>query len=85
MTVNKVGKEIPEVYAEKYGVFDGELANIKDYQEASRKIHPVKPRDKKMLNSIREAIEKTGLKDGMTISFHHHFREGDFVINMVMM
>ena len=84
MTVNKVGKEIPEVYAEKYGVFDGELANIKDYQEASRKIHPVKPRDKKMLNSIREAIEKTGLKDGMTISFHHHFREGDFVINMVM-
>lgn len=84
MTVNKVGKDIPEMYAEQYGVFDGELANIKDYQESTRKIHPVKPRDKKLLGSLREAIEKTGLKDGMTISFHHHFREGDFVINMVM-
>ena len=25
-----------------------------------------------------------GLKDGMTVSFHHHFRDGDFVVNMVM-
>ena len=39
---------------------------------------------KKLLGSIREAIEKTGLKDGMTIYIHHHFREGDYVINMVM-
>ena len=38
----------------------------------------------KMLGSIREAIEKTGLKDGMTISFHHHFRNGDYIVNMVM-
>ncbi|MGL5646388.1 MAG: citrate lyase subunit alpha, partial [Clostridium sp.] len=29
-------------------------------------------------------IKKTGLKDGMTISFHHHFREGDYVLNKVM-
>ncbi|MBR0444781.1 MAG: hypothetical protein IJK14_05340, partial [Clostridia bacterium] len=27
---------------------------------------------RKVLGSIREAIEKTGLRDGMTISFHHH-------------
>lgn len=38
----------------------------------------------KQLNSIREAILQSGLKDGMTISFHHHFREGDFVLNQVM-
>ncbi|WP_311055621.1 citrate lyase subunit alpha, partial [Enterococcus faecium] len=25
-----------------------------------------------------------GLKDGMTISFHHHFREGDYVMNLVL-
>ena len=62
MTVNKVGKDIPEMYAAQYGVFDGELANIKDYQESTRKIHPVKPRDKKLLGSLREAIEKTGLE-----------------------
>ncbi len=39
---------------------------------------------KKLLSSIEEAIKYVGLKDGMTISFHHHFRNGDYVINMVM-
>ncbi len=39
---------------------------------------------KKVLPSLEEAIRRTGLKDGMTISFHHHFRKGDYVVNMVM-
>jgi len=38
----------------------------------------------KLVNSIREAIVLSGLKDGMTVSFHHHLRNGDFVLNMVM-
>ncbi len=38
----------------------------------------------KLISSVREAIEKTGLKDGMIISFHHHMRNGDFVLNMVL-
>ena len=38
----------------------------------------------KLVTSIREAIQLAGLKDGMTISFHHHLRNGDFVLNMVM-
>jgi len=38
----------------------------------------------KLVNSIREAITLAGLKDGMTVSFHHHLRNGDFVLNMVM-
>ncbi|MGQ9411551.1 citrate lyase subunit alpha [Streptococcus pluranimalium] len=84
MVINTLGRDIPQEYADQYGVFEGELAHIKDYQESSRKIKPVKPGDDKLLGSIREAIEKTGLKDGMTISFHHHFREGDFVMNMVL-
>ena len=39
---------------------------------------------KKVLPSIEEAIKRSGLKDGMTISFHHHFRNGDYVVNMVI-
>ena len=81
---NEVGKVIPEKYSAHYGLFKGELANINEYQESSRLIHPVKPRDRKLLGSLQEAIIKTGLKDGMTISFHHHFREGDYVMNMVL-
>ena len=38
----------------------------------------------KLVNSIREAIALAGLKDGMTVSFHHHLRNGDYVLNMVM-
>ena len=38
----------------------------------------------KLVRSIREAIALSGLKDGMTVSFHHHLRNGDFVLNMVM-
>ena len=41
-------------------------------------------RDKKLVASIRDAIISAGLKDGMTISFHHHMRNGDYVLNMVM-
>ncbi len=36
------------------------------------------------LVTLEEAIRKSGLKDGMTISFHHHFRAGDKVVNMVV-
>lgn len=38
----------------------------------------------KVVESLREAIVKSGLKDGMCISFHHHLRSGDYVLNMVM-
>jgi len=34
--------------------------------------------------SLEEAIRRSGLRDGMTISFHHHFRGGDKVINLVV-
>lgn len=36
------------------------------------------------LVTLEEAIRRSGLKDGMTISFHHHFRGGDKVVNMVV-
>lgn len=38
----------------------------------------------KIVGSVRDAIVLSGLKDGMTVSFHHHMRNGDFVLNMVM-
>lgn len=38
----------------------------------------------KLVKTIREVIELSGLKSGMTVSFHHHLRNGDYVLNMVM-
>ena len=54
---------------------------------------PVKPKEtflermgskNKVVPSLEEAIRLSGLRDGMTISFHHHFRNGDYVVNMVV-
>jgi len=38
----------------------------------------------KLANSLEEAIRSSGLKNGMTISFHHHLRNGDHVLNLVL-
>ena len=37
----------------------------------------------KVVKDIKTALEKAGIKDGMTISTHHHFRNGDLVANAV--
>ena len=41
-------------------------------------------RTNKYVESIEAAIKASGLKSGMTISFHHHFRNGDAIVNQVM-
>ena len=38
----------------------------------------------KLLHSLREALEAAGLQDGMTVSFHHHLRNGDYILNLVL-
>lgn len=84
---NKLGREIPEEFLKDgLEVFQG--AYYRDgyeYTKSAATIQAqVKPIEDKLVGSVREAIEKTGLKDGMTISFHHHFRNGDKIVNMVM-
>jgi citrate lyase subunit alpha/citrate CoA-transferase len=37
----------------------------------------------KRVKDLRRALELAGLRDGMTISTHHHFRNGDYLANMV--
>ena len=37
----------------------------------------------KIVKSIKDALKKCGIKNGMTISNHHHFRNGDLVMNEV--
>ena len=37
----------------------------------------------KQVASIKEALVKCGIRDGMTISTHHHFRNGDLVANQL--
>jgi citrate lyase subunit alpha/citrate CoA-transferase len=52
----------------------------KDYRQL-RQRQTMSP---KVVPTLEEAVRKSGLKDGMTISFHHHFRGGDRIVNMVL-
>ena len=84
---NKVKRDIPdELLVNGREVFQG--ANVKsgqEYQKVGPKARSYeRPQESKVVQSIREAIEGCGLADGMTISFHHHFRDGDYVVNLVM-
>jgi citrate lyase subunit alpha / citrate CoA-transferase len=38
----------------------------------------------KLLPSLEAAVEAAGLRNGSVVSFHHHLRNGDFILNQVM-
>lgn len=79
-------REIPE-YIEHYGKverFTGAFTHMGERTRTTAKVRTCVPGEKKLLSGIREAIEKAGLRDGMTVSFHHHLRNGDKVTNLVM-
>lgn len=42
------------------------------------------PHQTKLTSDLEEAIKKTSPKDGMTISFHHHLRNGDYILVAAM-
>ena len=86
--INAVGREIPEEVLKATGkeAFKGAYAyDNYEYKKAAPKAHAMMdPKRSKIVENIHEALVKCEIKDGMTISFHHHFREGDYVVNMVM-
>lgn len=86
MTINGVGRDIPE-FIEGYGKTKPYKTPFEVIPEGRRGGKPLKramPHETKIIKSIEESIEKTKLQDGMKISFHHHFRNGDYIVNMVV-
>lgn len=86
--INAAGREIPSsIQGYKTVIpYAGPFATqpAADMRKAGPKLKAVYPVSNKLLQSIEEAIEASGLRDGMTISFHHAFRNGDYVMNTVM-
>ncbi len=86
--INKAGREIPDEILERYGKegFQGSFYRDQaSYQKASPRVRSLMdPGRGKLVPSIREVLEKCNLRDGMVLSFHHHFRDGDYIVNMVM-
>lgn len=84
--INAAGRDIPATIRGIGQVrgYEGEFASVQDAYTKGRRIRMSKPHTDKVLASITEAIEKSKLADGMTISFHHHLRNGDYLMKMVV-
>jgi len=85
MVLNAAGREIPEEVAGRRLIpFAGAFKTLPQKRKAAPAIKHIGRDDKKKVPSLEEAIRRAGLKSGMTISFHHHLRNGDGVINLVV-
>ncbi len=86
MPVNALGRELPDEI-EGYGSVRPYSGQHTEPVTGRRHGPPLKvchPRRDKVLASIDEAIDRTGLSDGMTVSFQHYYRDGDVLLNMVL-
>lgn len=74
-------------YIDGYGAvrhFSGAFAAPRESMRAEARVRSIRPGEDKCRASIRDAILACDLKDGATISFHHHLRNGDDVLRAVM-
>ncbi len=86
-TKNAVGRMIPtEINGKPVIPFQG----VGQYKPTGRRYAPPLvtcadyPADgDKRVPDLKTALVKAGIKDGMTISTHHHFRNGDLVANQI--
>lgn len=85
--INAAGRWVPEKINDKPVIpFRGVGGYIPKGHKASPPIVSCAkyPRNgNKVVSSLREALKRAGLRKGMTISTHHHFRDGDKVANKV--
>lgn len=83
---NAVGRELPE-HIEGFGSvkpFGGAFANSEVGLRMPVSVKAVKPGESKLLSNIEAALDAVEIRDGMTLSFHHHLRNGDNVLHTVM-
>lgn len=85
MTRNSLGREIPEtLFGRQLRPYQDPFSFRPTGLAAARPLRRANPGEAKRLGSLREAIEASGLRDGMTIGTHHHLRNGDRVLNAVV-
>jgi citrate lyase subunit alpha/citrate CoA-transferase len=83
---NSIGRDLPNTI-EGYGKvkpFAGAFATQPTTNRHAPAIKHAQPRDVKVIDSLEEAFKRIPIRDGMTLSFHHHLRNGDGVVNAVL-
>tara|TARA_B100000315_G_scaffold188911_1_gene178685 strand:- start:14280 stop:15845 length:1566 start_codon:yes stop_codon:yes gene_type:complete len=84
---NKAGRKVPEkVNGEKTIPFKGVGKHSPSGVKSASPIRACQDypaSGNKIVGSLKVALEKCNIKNGMTISNHHHFRNGDLLMNEV--
>jgi citrate lyase subunit alpha / citrate CoA-transferase len=80
---NAAGRIVPTIINDKPAI---PYMGVGNYKPSGRKAAPSIPScsdypedGNKVVSSLKDALIKCGIRDGMTISTHHHFRNGDLV------
>lgn len=83
---NAIGREIPAQIDgyENPVPFAGAFNTVPTMQRQAPTVKTIRPGETKLVDSIETIFKKIPIMDGMTLSFHHHFRNGDGVVNMVL-
>ena len=85
--INAAGRRVPlEINGQAVVPFKG----VGNYRPSGTKHSPQVPtcldypdNGNKVVGSLEEALRKCGLSNGMTISTHHHLRDGDLISNRI--
>ncbi len=87
LIVNEAGRFVPE---KVNGVTQIPFKGVNKFKPRGNKAKPAVrscvdyPNDgNKVVKNLKEALKRSGLKDGMTISTHHHLRNGDVLTNIL--
>lgn len=82
---NSAMREIPDYLLEKgeFSLYNPLITEGLKKKESLSSAERQK-QSRKIISSLEKAVTLSGLRDGMTISFHHHFRDGDYVVNYVI-
>jgi len=84
MIVNAIGRMVPdEIEGRTIRPFMGAYADHGAGKKAGPPIRATVDYANKLRASLDEAIDACEIKNGMTVSFHHHLRDGDFLVNAV--
>ena len=87
MVKNAVGRMVPtEINGQEAIPFKGIGKHIptgRKYGPPIRSAVHYPADGNKLAASLRDALEKCGLRDGMVISTHHHLRNGDLIANQI--
>jgi citrate lyase subunit alpha/citrate CoA-transferase len=87
MITNALGRKLPEEIPGygKVRPYEGWNARKpQGHRDGPRIRATFNDRTDKVVPDIKAAIKASGLQSGMVISFHHHLRNGDFVVNAVL-